>query len=325
MRGYLRKSLSHKKQKKVQGAPPAPPVPLNKNKLNGLLAELAFRNEMGRLGFASQVSPGGWLARSTAFPGNSFGANTIALFPETVDLNTQYPAGRVSPVPQTFQSVAAHFHRIRIRPFYCRPVLTGSDPEGDLSWTVEDLSAAHRFPTGPLANAFKGFKARTRNFNFLSNNTDTTTIPVGGLAEEFSKEHLRISAQTLFMNEMSDIDAVFWGNGPVYPIEIKEKTPVTTDEKFGDWFGLDIGPFVKLSFYAAMDKTMQSLFVVHEIADTTSRAHVAWWIITFEQLAKAASWNKVEGGSNMLGGGSSVVRIPKSAFSQLDATYLNAL
>ena len=126
------------------------------------------------------------------------------------------------------------------------------------------------------------------------------------------------------MSEMSDIDSIFWGTNIAYPIEIKEKTSAT-DRRMGDWFGLDVGPFVKLAFYTSLDKAMASLFIVHEIDDTTTRNSVAWHAITFDQLAKVASWTQQGGGTSMGGGQSAVVRIPKSAFSKLDASFLAAL
>ena len=107
-------------------------------------------------------------------------------------------------------------------------------------------------------------------------------------------------------------------------MEIKEKT-VATDISVGHYFGLDIGPFVKLAFYAAKKGNLHSLFVVREINNVTNRDLVGWWFITFEQLARYASWNARSGGTNMGGGGSTVVRIPKSEFRQLTATALGEL
>ena len=47
MRKYLSKSITS----------------LNQNKLNGLLAEVDFRNHLEALGFQDRVSVGGWIAR----------------------------------------------------------------------------------------------------------------------------------------------------------------------------------------------------------------------------------------------------------------------
>jgi hypothetical protein len=154
---------------------------------------------------------------------------------------------------------------------------------------------------------------------------DVSSIPqISSLPEEFSKEHLRVTFQNRFMSEMSDVDGIFWGNQYTYPVEIKEKT-VGNDNKVGDFFGLDVGPFVKLAFYAAKRGNLHSVFVVREIDNPIERNLLNWWIITFEQMAQFASWNPISGGTNMRGGGSTTIKIPKSEFSPMNLATLNSL
>jgi len=123
------------------------------------------------------------------------------------------------------------------------------------------------------------------------------------------------------MTEMSDIDGIIWGQQYTYPIEIKEKT-VAPDNKLGPYFGLDVGPFVKLAFYAAKKGNLHSLFFVREINNTDDRELANWWFITFDTLAQFASWIPQGGGMNMQGGGSTVVKIPRGEFTQLTAQAL---
>jgi hypothetical protein len=66
-------------------------------------------------------------------------------------------------------------------------------------------------------------------------------------------------------------------------MEIKEKTAATTRE-MGEYFGLDVGPFTKLAFYAAKRGNFQSLFVVREIDNVNDRNLVNWLYKTFEDL-----------------------------------------
>jgi len=126
------------------------------------------------------------------------------------------------------------------------------------------------------------------------------------------------------MSEISDVDGIFWGRQYTYPIEVKEKT-VATDSRLGDYFGLDLGPFVKLAHYAAKRGNLHSLFVVREIADVESRELINWRYITFDHLAQFASWVPASGGTNMMGGRSTVVKIPKCEFETLTAEALAAL
>jgi hypothetical protein len=93
----------------------------------------------------------------------------------------------------------------------------------------------------------------------------------------------------------------------------------------GDYFGIDVGPFVKLSFYAAKRGNLHSIFVVREIEDTTTRKLANWWFITFEKMAQYAGWTPISGGTNMRGGASSVIKIPKSQFTALNAETLQQL
>ena len=53
---------------------------------------------------------------------------------------------------------------------------------------------------------------RSRAYQFLRYNTDTSQIPDSSVPEEFTKENLRVSLQLIYMTEISDIDGIFWGN-----------------------------------------------------------------------------------------------------------------
>lgn len=297
---------------------------LNQNKLNGLLAEVDFRNYLQTLGFGNQVSVGGWIARSEG-PGN-FGQRTIVFFPETIRVGQQYPSNRTLPQPpHGLHTICSTFHQIGIHGYYLTPTIGTPNNPGSITWQAIQLGIPNQAPWAPFPSCIPGFRNRTRKYNFLRYKTqNVTSIPAGSVEDEFSKEHARIAFQNAYMSEMSDVDGVFWGNQYTYPIEIKEKT-VATDKKTGDYFGLDVGPFVKLAFYAAKRGNLHSLFVVREIDNTTDRNLINWWFIKFDELAQSASWNPVGGGTNMQGGGSTTVKIPKNCFHPLNANTLGAL
>ena len=173
-------------------------------------------------------------------------------------------------------------------------------------------------------DCIQGFTARTRTLGLRTYTTDTTRIPAMAVPEEFAKEHIRIVFQRRFFRELSDVDGVFFGTRVAYPLEVKAKARAADPGGIGDYFGLDVGPFVKLAFYAANRGTLSSIFVVKEVSGP-ARTLVNWWYATFESIAKSASWVPMAGGRSMSGGASSVVRIPLTAFSTLDATALAAL
>jgi hypothetical protein len=316
MRNYLSTSLAS--GKKGTGE-------INRNKLNGLLAEIEFRKYLSNCGFGDRVSVGGWIARSVG--NNMFGQNTVVLFPHTLSPNELIVSPESISPSFGLHTICSTFHQIGIHSYFCIPMVSKQNDPASISWFAVQLG----LPTQQEYKQFPSclshyFSPRKKRYNFLSNNSDASAIIDAYIPEEFSKEHLRVSFQNNFMSEISDVDGILWGQQHTYPIEIKEKTVADEDPRMGHWFGIDIGPFVKLAFYAAKRGMLHSLFVVHEIDDPIQRNHVNWWYITFEKMAKYASWNTSSGGTPMSGiGNSAVVKIPKSEFSELTVEELKKL
>lgn len=295
----------------------------NQNKLNGLLAEVEFRNYLESLGFADRVSVGGWIARNVG-PGD-FGHHTAVFFPSTIQPGVDYSSTTQLPVPRIgLHTICATFHQLGISSYFCTPVVVRQDDPTSIQWHSVQLGLPTQQEYVPFPHQLQGFSFRGRGYSFLRYNTDVSPIPDAPVPDEFSKEHLRVDFQTRFMAEISDVDGILWGQRYTYPVEIKEKTPAY-DNKLGEYFGLDVGPFVKLAFYAAKHGNLHSIFVVREIDNVTQRNLVSWLFITFDHLAQYASWNPQGGGRNMLGGPSSVVKIPKSEFSPLTRSNLGQL
>lgn len=307
MRDYLAKSISS----------------FNKNKLNGILAEIDFRKHITSMGFGDRVSQGGWIARSEGQ--DNFGHNTVVFFPEIIKAGIDYSADRIfSPPPHALHTVCATFHQIGIKSFYCTPVIEICNDYSSIKWKSKQLGIPADTEYFDFNDCVSGFRLRTRNYNFLRYNQDVTSLPVESLPELFSKENIHIAFQNQFMSEVSDVDGIIWGERFTYPLEIKEKT-VAKDSKVGQYFGLDLGPFVKLAFYAAKKGNLHSLFVVREIDHESTRQLVNWWGITYDRLAEFSSWVKISGGPGMIGASSATVKIPRSEFSLLDSTFLNSL
>jgi hypothetical protein len=298
---------------------------INRNKVRGLLAEVAFRRHLVDLGFGDRVSPGGWIARSEGE--GMFGHRTVVFLPEVVAPGSDYPEERGAPTPsQAVHTICSKFHESGIHAFYCSATVQQENVPESLRWKSIQLGipSEERFLPFPESLDREGFTLRPRNYNFLRYRTDSSVIPDDAVAEEFCKENLRVAFQTRFMSEISDVDGIFWGTQFTYPIEIKEKT-VGRERKLGAYFGLDVGPFVKLAFYAAKRGNLKSLFVVREIDDPDRRDLVAWWYITFDELAQFASWGTRGGGTSMLGSASSVVQVPKAEFRPLTVEELSNL
>lgn len=296
---------------------------INRNKLHGLLAEIEFRKHLAACGFGDRVSVGGWIARSVG-PDN-FAHRTVVLFPHTIAANEEILPGEIQP-SYGLHTICATFHQIGIHSHFCVPSVGVTNDSSSISWTAIQLGVPTQQQSKPFPECMTPyFSTRKKRHNFLNNTTDVSPIPDQYLPEEFTKEHFRVAFNTPFLAEISDVDGILWGQQFTYPIEIKEKTVVPDKGKLGPWFGLDLGPFVKLAFYAAKRGNLHSLFVVHEIDNVEDRNHVEWWYITFERMAQYASWNSSAGGQAMTGGSSTVVRIPKAEFSRLTKAELEKL
>lgn len=307
MRGYLSRSISS----------------INRNKINGMLAEIDLRNHFQQLGFENRISQGGWIVRSTG--AGAFGHHTDVFFPMTIIPESNYSEDRnFEEPPRRLHTICSTMHQIGIHSYFCIPVIEEDNNAESVKWFSTQLGIPEDDSYHDLIGSRNNFIERSRNYNFLRYQTDATQIPEEHLAEEFTKENLRVSFQNNFMCEMADIDGVFWGEQYTYPIEIKEKTSAH-DSRLGDYFGIDVGPFVKLAFYAAKKGNLHSIFIVKEIDNPDDRNLLTWWFITFETLAQYASWVPRRGGTSMGGGRSMVIMIPKHEFKELNLENLNKL
>jgi hypothetical protein len=275
------------------------------------------------LGFADRVSVGGWISRCEGC--GKFGHSTVAFFPEIIEPGKRYKVGRKFPVPpHGLHTICATFHQIGIKSFFCSPVVRDKNNPISVEWSAVQLGLPVEQEYQPFPGDLSTFRKRSRKYNFLRYNTAVNDVPCESIPDEFTKENIRIAFSNAYMAETSDVDGILWGERYTYPIEIKEKT-VAKDERLGPYFGLDIGPFVKLAFYAAKKGNLHSLFVVREIDDVESRNLVKWWFITYDKLAQYASWVFRGGGKGMSGSQSATVRIPVAEFSELTRETLNCL
>jgi len=298
---------------------------VNRNKINGMLAEIDFREYVSSLGFAERVSEGGWIARSDARGDFNFGQNTVVFFPETVNPDQPYLADRELPPPrQGLHTICATFHQIGIRSYFCAATIQDRAIEQLVSWHAIELGRPDMQTYQQFPQCIGGFNRRQRAYNWERHSSNVSILPDNAIPIEFSKEYVRVAFQTHFFSEISDVDGIFWGRERTYPIEIKEKTRAA-DNSIGSYFGIDIGPFVKLAFYAAKRGNLHSIFVVREIDNEEDRNLVAWRYITFDELAQYASWVFRGGGRSMTGGISATVRIPAEQFEILNAEALRRL
>ena len=219
---------------------------LNQNKLNGLLAEVDFRDHLRSLGFGDRVSRGGWIARRVG--AGEFAHQTAVFFPEIIDPELGYSVTRPLPQPDVgLHTICSTFHQTGIYAYFCAATVAENTVGKTVEWRSIQLGVPALEEYRPFPQSVTTlFTRRTKRYNFLRNSTDTSPVPSSAIAEEFSKENLRVAFQTEFMAEISDVDGILWGQRHTYPLEIKEKT-AAFDKRTGEYFGLDVGPFVKLA------------------------------------------------------------------------------
>lgn len=296
---------------------------INQNKINGMLAEISLRDKLKDLGFGDRISQGGWIMRNVG--AGIFGHNTIVIFPQTIKPKIEYSIGRqLEDPPMPLHTICSTMHQIGVQSYYCVPSIALNNDTSSISWHTKQLGIPTIPPYTSLIPTIKNFSLRKGRYNFLGYHTDTNQIPLSSLPEEFTKENLRVNFQNQFMSEISDIDGILWGEQFTYPIEIKEKT-AGNDSKVGDFFGIDLGPFVKLAFHAAKKGNLHSLFFVKEINSVTDRQIVNWWFITFDKFALFSSLGSFTEGKNMHGQISTVVKIPKAEFTPMTSATLSEL
>ena len=288
-----------------------------------MMARIEFREAVATVGYGSCLSSTGLIARSTG-PGN-FGHHAIVVFPQIVEPGIDYSPTRVLPNPPIgLHTICSTFRQLGIHSYFCIPSVAVANGSIGMTWRAKELGIPWEDVYREFPGELAGFQRRGQRYNFLRYNTDVSIVPDAYVPEEFSKEHLRVALSGRCISEMSDVDGIFWGRQYTYLLEIKEKT-CGSDARLGEYFGLDVGPFVKLAHYAAKRGNLHSLFIVREIADPEARELVAWRYITFDRLAQFASWVQQQGGRGMTGGNSAVVKIPKCEFEVLEANALASL
>lgn len=183
----------------------------NANKLRGLLAEIELRNYLGSLGFAQRISPGGWIARCDGQ--NTFGHHTVVMFPEVIEPGIPYPIDRTLPnPPHGLHTICSTFHQSGIRAYFCAPIIPTANDAISIEWKCVQLGLPFQQEYGTFPVSIDGFRQRPRRHDFLRYSTDASLIPQVAVPEEFTKEHLRVTFQSMNFSELSALDGIFWGN-----------------------------------------------------------------------------------------------------------------
>ena len=118
-----------------------------------------------------------------------------------------------------------------------------------------------------------------------------------------------------------DIDGFLlsYSRGMVLPLEIKEKFPAKGGD--GDFFGVDAGRVLML-LRLCLPTDTNALYVISEVREA-DRSFVNWKFVLLSEIIAAASWNLQKGGRGMGRQETQTIRLPYSAFRQLEPSILN--
>jgi len=309
---------------------------INDNKIKGIKAEIEFRRylEENEVHFI----PGGWLL----IPGKNTkvsipGEHKICLLPMEQDFSWAL-SDRNHDVTPALVSAYNYFRQVGVETYIVEPrnidesmfsipaksvgskIATYPRPY-ELVFKI--ISSAGNFREIDFKEVFRNFPERTGKKGlrcYARDRISRASMPWNDsdlVRDMFWFEYSRYYCQVDFLVSNNDLDLFIIGkSGSAYPVELKSKAPVL-DDILGDWFGLDIGPFAKMTFFTANSMHTDALYIVQEV--DRDRNLVQWLGIKFTDLVKSCSWVGQAGGTGMGGGTSSTIKIPKLAFTNLSA------
>ncbi|HEY3372389.1 MAG TPA: hypothetical protein VGK10_16155 [Prolixibacteraceae bacterium] len=308
---------------------------INQNKLKGINAENRFDSYLNSAAIRplfDYIIPGGWIIS----PGKNININPttigrIAILPISKPFSwTQ--GSRIFPF--TAQVLAeSYFRQVGITTYFVYYETQGnvqvenafvipSKGTYPISYPLEFFRiGGNGLAPVTLAEVTRNFSPRRGSLGMRAyslnriNRQHPTWSDTHIVTDLFWKEYARYYLHKKFLVSSNDLDFFIIGkSGRAYPIEFKSKT-VVVDNKIGDWFGIDIGPFSKLSFFVSLSNNMEALYFVEEI-DSNGNT-IQWWGIRFSMLLKYCHWVSQAGGKTMGGGASATVRVPKIVFEPL--------
>ncbi len=224
-----------------------------RNKVAGAVAEIDFARYVTSLGLADRLVRGGWIVEPNA---PDFYSKRVAVFPA--------PFGGSPAPPAPVITAAQYLRHAGMRSLYAVPL-----PKGmlDFDWLAADITGPNVGPLSPIHDAFRDYPKRANTLSHRHYSTDVsplTVAPSEELQTLFARESMLDAIRSRYLAVANDLDYLIWGRHATYPVEIKEKT-IAHDAYMGDYFGIDIGPFAKLSTFTSFGSDLKGLFVVRSL------------------------------------------------------------
>jgi hypothetical protein len=280
-----------------------------RNKAVGALAELLFQTEVvHRYQLERKIVEGCWIFTP---PVADFYARREAFFLHRIDREEGTPLASLAVPPPVVQA-SQYLRRLGIRSFYAIP---DTDTALPFEWKAVDLSSEAIGAPQAISSFMKDFPARMGK-RVVRGGADVSAfanLQDDALLGALTKESFADACMTKWKISAVDVDYFLFGRREILPIEIKEKDPAP-DKIMGRYFGLDVGPFIKLSYFF---KAGETVYVVREIDNKVQRNLRYWKYLKFTDILDKSDWVGLPGGPPMVGKHSFTVRIPYEAFRDL--------
>lgn len=308
---------------------------INDNKIKGILAEIRFKDFLFQNNY--HYAPGGWIVTPGKPTINKIPTKEkICILPRKHMFTWQNQAVSNNNLTPAEITAYSYFRQVGMKAIFATPAtvneLSFANPAPRVGSArakyprpymldLHEIGPNGTFsPVSPLS-VFNQFPKRNGNAGLRCHNTgriiamQAPWTDTQVLSDLFWFEYSRYYFQIDYLLSSNDLDLFIIGpSGRAYPAELKSKA-AAVDSSLGSWFGIDMGPYAKLSFFTANAMNTDALYVVEEV--DSSRNHVEWYGIRFTDLVKCCSWVGQAGGTGMMGGVSSTFKIPKSAFTPL--------
>lgn len=308
--------------------------PKNFNKIKGIAAEIRFEEHLrsSLAGHYQYIVPGGWIFTPTTNTlANPVTVGRVAVL--TIPTSFSWTTGLNAPPDHAFYLAQSYFNQVGIPTYFSKFDTSGnklieasfivpSSANYPIPYLLDFLKIIHSgltsVPLSTIMSSFKSKTTRTGNFGYADrriNRRHPIWNDTAIITSLFWKEYTRYFIKTKFSGGAADLDFFIIGNsGRAYPVEFKSKS-VVIDIKYGDWFGIDFGPFAKLSFFVSLSLNMEAIYFVEEV--DTAGLPIDYCGIKFTDLLKCCDWVNGGGGTNMSGGASSTIKVPKVMFQSL--------
>lgn len=323
-----------------------------RNKAKGLLSQISFEEEF-ESGFLrthkEKFYPGCWIVSPKSFESNKF-RHVVSVHTRMLDHEPQETEmdSILGEYKERFYRIAEFLSNSSFQVVYAVPFSDNgridfsridSEDFSAVSWSLfvyADGSFVKKDPLRYFSRWRSGMRPRKPQQNQRWDDDEGITSKLSRISEEklasfVLKEMfytgLLKSIVKISTDDPYDVDCFILSSaGAVFPVELKEKSPVFKTYRDGTtsthFFGIDTGRISCMERLCSPSDS-NAFYVIREVDDSEDRNLVAWKIMTLSGIVMASSWNPAPGGTGMFGSGTSTASLPYGEFEDLTEHTFN--